>query len=329
MKNSRILIIFICLLFSSSLFVQCSSHSEDENDHSEHSEEKDDHDGHGEHGDEKEDHDEHGKIHLSLKKQKIAHVKIVTAQKGRLNQIIKATGTISQDKKNTEYVFPNVSGTVKKIFVNVGDKVKKGQKLFLVGGKTILSKKSGTIISIHIDEGEPVRGLTSLAAIADTSKMRAVIDIYPSKVDSIKIGALVEISPMSEIKESFTGKVSYISSQVDSHTQTIKVTANIENKHQHLKFGMFINANIHVPGNKEALLIPKTSVQTIEGKKVVFIQEKDDEFELIEVTLGQDNGESFEVLKGIKEGQKLVSQGSFVLKSELSKGELGEDGHSH
>lgn len=320
MKTSKILIAFVYLLFSSLLFVQCSSHSEDEHDHSEHSEEKNEHDENGE---------EHGKIHLSLEKQKIAGVTIVSAKKGKLNQIIKATGTISQDTKNTEYVFPNVSGTVKKIFINVGDKVKKGQKLFLVGNKTITAKKSGTVISIHIGEGESVRSLTSLAAIADTTKMRAVIDIYPSKVDSIKLGSLVEISPISEANESFTGKVSYISSQIDPHTQTIKVTANIENKHQHLKFGMFINAKIHVPGNKEALLIPKTSVQTIEGKKVVFVQESDDEFEISEVVLGQDNGESFEVLKGIKEGQKLVSNGSFVLKSELSKGELGEEGHSH
>ena len=222
-----------------------------------------------------------------------------------------------------------MSGTVKKVFVNVGDKVKKGQKLFLVGNRTITAKKSGTVISIHIGTGESVRSLTSLAAIADTTQMRAVIDVYPSKVDSIKLGALVEISPISEANESFTGKVSYISSQIDSHTQTIKVTANIENKHQHLKFGMFINAKIHVPGNKEALLIPKSALQTIEGKKVVFVQESDDEFEVKEVILGQDNGESFEVLKGIKEGQKIVGNGSFVLKSELNKGELGEEGHSH
>ena len=319
MKLLNKLFLLMSLLFLPLALTQCDSHSDD-HDHSEHSEEKKDHDDHE---------GEHGRIHLSPEKQKIAGVKIVTAQKGNLNQIITATGTISQDTKNTEYVFPNVSGTVKKVFVNVGDKVKKGQKLFLVGNRTITANKSGTVISIHIGTGESVRSLTSLAAIADTTQMRAVIDVYPSKVDSIKLGALVEISPISEANESFTGKVSYISSQIDSHTQTIKVTANIENKHQHLKFGMFINAKIHVPGNKDALLIPKSALQTIEGKKVVFVQESDDEFEVKEVVLGQDNGESFEVLKGIKEGQKIVGNGSFVLKSELNKGELGEEGHSH
>ena len=319
MKILNKLFLLMILLFLPLAFIQCDSHTDD-HDHSEHNEEKNDHNDHK---------DEHGKIHLSLEKQKIAKIKIVSVKKGNLNQIITATGTISQDTKNTEYVFPNVSGTVKKIFVNVGDKVTKGQKLFLVGGKTIKAKKSGTVISIHIGTGESVRSLTSLAAIADTTQMRAVIDVYPSKVDSIKIGALVEISPISETSESFTGKVSYISSQIDSHTQTIKVTANIENKHQHLKFGMFINAKIHVPGSKEALLIPKSALQTIEGKKVVFVQKLDDEFEVKEVSLGQDNGESFEVLKGVQEGQKIVGNGSFVLKSELNKGELGEEGHSH
>lgn len=316
MKTSKILIAFVYLLFSSLLFVQCSSHSEDEHDHSEHSEEKNEHDENGE---------EHGKIHLSLEKQKIAGVTIVSAQKGKLNQIIKATGTISQDTKNTEYVFPNIAGTVKKIFVNVGDKVDKGQKLFLVGRKTIFAKKNGTVISIHILEGESVRSLTSLAAIADTTSMRVIIDVYPKKVDTIKIGQLVEISPLSEENESFAGKINYISSQIDPHTRTLKVTANIENAHQHLKFGMFVNAKIHIPGDIEALLIPKSAVQTVEDKKVVFIQIEDEKFEVKEVLLGQDNGEHYEVLKGVNEGEKIVSERSFVLKSELQKEELGED----
>lgn len=323
MKFLKTQCLFTLLLLLPLASIQCDSHS-DGHDHSEHKEEKSDHDEH-----EHEEEDEHGKIHLNQEKQRIAGIKIVSVKKGNLNQIITATGNISQDTKNTEYVFPNASGVIKEVFVNVGDKVQKGQKLFLVGNKTITAKKNGTVISIHVGIGEQVRSLTSIAAIADTTQMRAVIDVYPSKIDSIKLGALVEISPISESSESFTGKVSYISSQIDSHTQTIKVTANIENKHQHLKFGMFINAKIHVPGNKEALLIPKSSIQTIEGKKVVFLQESDDEFEVKEVVLGQDNGESFEVFKGVKEGQKIVGNGSFVLKSELNKGELGEEGHSH
>ncbi len=73
------------------------------------------------------------------------------------------------------------------------------------------------------------------------------------------------------------------------------------------------------------LAVPEDAVQELDGKKVLFITENGTEFEPRKVELGRTSGGMAEVVAGLKEGERYAVKGSFLLKSELKKGELGEE----
>jgi multidrug efflux pump subunit AcrA (membrane-fusion protein) len=91
---------------------------------------------------------------------------------------------------------------------------------------------------------------------------------------------------------------------------------------------MFATAEI-VTGasSKQAIMIPSSAIQKIEGKPTVFVQEKDGSFAKRELELGRQAGGRVEVKSGLNEHEQVVTEGSFTLKSELLKGEGEAHGH--
>ena len=92
---------------------------------------------------------------------------------------------------------------------------------------------------------------------------------------------------------------------------------------------MFVTGNIERLLDREALLVPMESVHSIEGKANVFLQTGEDQFMLTHVEVGEKNSHYVEILSGLKVGDRVVTRGSFNLKSEFLKESLGGDGHGH
>ena len=91
---------------------------------------------------------------------------------------------------------------------------------------------------------------------------------------------------------------------------------------------MFVTAKVAVEELAVAIKIPKTALQTIEGKVHVFVQDSDG-LEAVEVTLGRVDQEGAEVLSGLEPGQQYVATGGFYLKAELGKEAFAGCGHNH
>jgi cobalt-zinc-cadmium efflux system membrane fusion protein len=94
-----------------------------------------------------------------------------------------------------------------------------------------------------------------------------------------------------------------------------------------LRPGLFVTAKVAVGTSSTGLVISKSALQTFEGKTVVFVR-TDKGFEPKPVELGRKNEATVEILSGLELGQTYVTDGSFTLKAQLSKGAFG-DGHNH
>jgi cobalt-zinc-cadmium efflux system membrane fusion protein len=90
---------------------------------------------------------------------------------------------------------------------------------------------------------------------------------------------------------------------------------------------LFVTGRVTLSTVPVAILVPKTALQTIDEKTVVFVEDEDG-FEPRAVTVGRTNGTHVEIISGLKAGQKIVSAGAFTLKAQLAKGSFG-DGHGH
>jgi cobalt-zinc-cadmium efflux system membrane fusion protein len=88
-----------------------------------------------------------------------------------------------------------------------------------------------------------------------------------------------------------------------------------------------VTARVAVGSSATGIVIPKSALQTFEGRSVVFVQDKDG-FEPKPVEIGRQNAVQVEILSGLAAGQTYVSKGAFTLKAQLSKGAFG-DGHNH
>jgi cobalt-zinc-cadmium efflux system membrane fusion protein len=121
----------------------------------------------------------------------------------------------------------------------------------------------------------------------------------------------------------------YLGNLVTPETRTVEARVEIPNPDGRLRPGMFARASIasSAAKGKQTLVVPQNAVQHIKEKPVVFVEEQLGTFEKRPVILGSEDDRYVEILDGLKEGERVVTKGSFYLKSVLLGEKLG--GHSH
>ena len=193
---------------------------------------------------------------------------------------------------------------------------------------TLTSPGPGVVIEREMSKGEVIEAGKKVATVSDLSTVWVLLNIHEKDLAKVKQAATVKIHTESYPGEVFAGKVAYIGNIVDPQSRTVPVRVEVPNPRARLKPGMFATAEV-VTGisSTEAIMIPSSAIQKIEGKPSVFVQEKDGSFAKRQLDLGREFGSSVEVKAGLKEGEQVVVSGAFTLKSELLK--EGLEGHGH
>ncbi|RLL49924.1 efflux RND transporter periplasmic adaptor subunit [Acinetobacter cumulans] len=129
----------------------------------------------------------------------------------------------------------------------------------------------------------------------------------------------------------YSAEVQSLTSQADVQTGRLVVRAKIKQQSAELRPNVMVNVLLEDSGTKNALRVQKSAVQSIEGKDSIFIVESEQKgqvhLKVQALKLGQasSDGQWLEVISGLEAGQKYISQGSFLLKSELEKDEAGHE----
>jgi len=97
------------------------------------------------------------------------------------------------------------------------------------------------------------------------------------------------------------------------------------NQERLLKPGMFVTVELPGLPMASSLQIPLTSIQEHEGKKFVFVHTQEDIFERRDITISDVNNTSAVIANGLKEGEAVVTNGGFILKSLLLAELMGEE----
>jgi cobalt-zinc-cadmium efflux system membrane fusion protein len=192
----------------------------------------------------------------------------------------------------------------------------------------LISPAAGVVLERDMSKGEVIEAGKKVATISDLSTVWVLLNIHEKDLAKVKQGTTVKIHTESYRGEVFAGKVAYIGNVVEPQTRTVPLRVEVPNPRARLKPGMFATAEV-VTGisSTEAIMIPSSAIQKIEGKPAVFVQGKDGSFAKRELELGREFGNSVEVNAGLKEGEQVVVTGAFTLKSELLK--EGLEGHGH
>ncbi len=182
---------------------------------------------------------------------------------------------------------------------------------------------AGVVVGLETVLGESASPLQPIISVADTSQMWVFVDVDQEKIRLVEKGQPVLLTVNSWAGETMGGRVTWISSEVDPQTRTVKVRAEFANPAGMLRAKSFCTARIVSRDESLAVLVPKDAVQWEGCCNVAFVRNSPTEFAPRKLRLGYDTGDYYEVLSGMSGGEAVVTQGSFLLKTELRKGSIG------
>jgi cobalt-zinc-cadmium efflux system membrane fusion protein len=185
------------------------------------------------------------------------------------------------------------------------------------------SPVSGRIVELGVATGEAVEASDVLFVAADNSSMWLLADVYERDLLLLREGAPVLFTVDGLPGVSFEGHLKWISSQVDDRTRTVRVRANLPNEDGLLRAKMFGLARLVVHDEDNVLSVAADAVQTDGCCQLVFVQEDETVFAPRKVVLGASANGHVEVLKGLAEGELVATTGSFLMKTEILKGNIG------
>ncbi len=181
----------------------------------------------------------------------------------------------------------------------------------------------GTIVERSAVMGEVVDTTRPLFSVADTSEMWAMLDVYEVDLFKVQVGQPVIFSVQGLPGEQFGGRITWISARVDHRTRTLKARAEVHNPGGLLRANMFGRAVVTIHERTPLVVVPKSAVQWDGCCNLVFARISDLMFAPTKVRLGIATEGYYEVLSGVKPGEVLVTQGSYLLKTEILKGSIG------
>lgn len=181
----------------------------------------------------------------------------------------------------------------------------------------------GVVIERRAAIGEAVAETDPLFVMADPTTMWLMMDAYQRDLPLLREGQPVLLTLDGLPGRSFEGRITWIASQVDDRTRTVRVRADLPNPDGLLRAKMFGRARIIVHEDAAVVAVPRAAVQTDGCCQLVFVQQSDTEFEPRKVALGADAAGYVEVLSGLREGEVIATAGSFLLKTEILKGNIG------
>lgn len=182
----------------------------------------------------------------------------------------------------------------------------------------------GMVVERAAVMGEAAEGSRPLLAIADTAVMWAMVDLGEIDLMLVHVGQEATLSLDGLPGRTFPGRVTWISTQVDEHTRTVKARIELDNGEGLLRANMFGRARIAAGGGRPAVTVPKDAVQWEGCCNVAFVRADDSlTFRPARLTLGFDAGDRYEVVAGLEPGQTIVTRGSYILKNEILKSAVG------
>jgi cobalt-zinc-cadmium efflux system membrane fusion protein len=271
---------------------------------------------------------------VTLKQENLEHIalKVEPVTTGSLGQILKAVGKVSANLNKTAKVTTTLEGRLVKLNYDLNQRVKVGDVLAVVETPELLGRPlevkapiDGVIVDRKATAGELVDKSKEIYTISDPTNLWVLAEVKERDIGVVKVGQDATFTVLPYAQEKFRGKVSLIGNQVEEQTRTLEVRINVDNADGRLKPGMFADIEITTTILDNVLLVEDDALQTDGESQVVFVALDKNRFEKRVVKLGEEQQGRVQVLEGLKAGEKVVTQGSFILKSEMLKGELGAE----
>jgi cobalt-zinc-cadmium efflux system membrane fusion protein len=189
----------------------------------------------------------------------------------------------------------------------------------------IKAPAAGVVMKREITPGASVNPGDNLFLISDLASVWVMAEVPEKNLSSLKIGAAVQVKVAAYPEEVFTGRIARLGETLNADTRTIEVRCLVENRAGKLKPEMYASVGLIVGEKRPAAMVSSAALQEMDDQTVVFVAKDQNQFEKRVVKVERKLGELVEVLSGLSRGERVVTAGSFQLKTEFQKDKLSEE----
>ncbi len=182
---------------------------------------------------------------------------------------------------------------------------------------------AGEITGSTAVRGARVEAGAPLFTLADRSVMWADLAVPETALETLRVGLQVELTTDALPGRKFTGKLTWISAELDERTRMVRARAEVPNPDGLLKARMFARARVITVSNDTAVLVPAAAIQRVDGKPFLFIKTAEDLYDARAVRLGSPSGDLWIIAEGLQAGEEVAVQHAFALRSQLLISRLG------
>lgn len=178
----------------------------------------------------------------------------------------------------------------------------------------LLAPVAGEVVERLVGPGQLLQGgATQCFTISDMSTVWVLVNVYQSDLNYVHAGDSVDITTDS-YPDIFHGKISYIAPALDPSTRTLQARIATSNPAKKLKKDMYVTAAVQAGAIRDALTVPDAAVlRDTENQPFVYVQTAANQFARRLVTLGDSHGGRTPIATGLKEGERVVGDGSLFL----------------
>ncbi len=202
----------------------------------------------------------------------------------------------------------------------------------------LVSPLAGTVLEVKARVGQPVGATDTLVVVGETTEVWLTVDVYERDLAKVHLGDEVRVSSVAFPARTFLGKVDYVDTTVDPDRRVLRARIVLPNADGALKPGMSASARVlgaveasgsgdggADAGSANVVTVPHGAVQTVDGAPFVFVEKSTGKYEMRAIERGQDYEGVVEVTHGLSGGEPIVVEGSFILKSEVLREQMGSN----
>jgi multidrug efflux system membrane fusion protein len=193
----------------------------------------------------------------------------------------------------------------------------------IISQKLVRAPFDGELGVRKVEVGQYLTAGTQIVSLTDLSVLYANFTVTEKDSAQLKVGQVVRIAVDAYPGRSFEGKITTIEPQIATETRNIRVQATMQNPDKILKPGMFATTTVVLPDKPPVITVPETAVDyTLYGDSVYLLSEKKEEDGKTKLTVtrtfvqtGNRVEGRAEILKGLKDGDRVVAVGQLKLQS--------------
>lgn len=188
------------------------------------------------------------------------------------------------------------------------------------GRVPLLAPLAGTVIKREVTLGEAVQPAKDAFSVANLERLWVQLDLFEKDLAAVNVDQAVELRTEVVPGRVFKARVAFMGHVIDERTRTTPVRIEFHNEQGLMRPGQFVTATLRGDKDRvttEVLAVPRKAVLLVEGKPVVFIAAPDGTFARRAVEMGISGGGLVEIRSGLSSGERVATDGAFILKSEL------------